>query len=156
MFLHGSAGTLRVVVEQEQALGQLSVVQPLGLQHVGSNGLVLACSHQFLDALALVLLAGCIELLIESELLNVVEVLLLEIGGRHVIVGIHKGKHVLEHAAGGTRCRYELDHALACGLVLLPSLDILLTLACCGGDDALADGGCSLQLQKGEACFELA
>ena len=138
MFLHRRTSTLSIVVEQQQALGQLSVVQTLGLQHVGSYGLVVTLGDECLDALAIILLAGSIQLVVEGKLLDVVKVLLLEIRRGHVIVGIHKGKHVLEHTAGGTRCGYELHHLLAFGLVLLPSIDIRLTLSIRRSYDALA------------------
>ena len=107
----------------------LSVVQPLGLQHVGSYGLVVTLGDECLDTLALILLAGSIQLVVEGKLLDVVKILLLEIGCGYVVVGIHKGKHVLEHTAGGTRCGYKLHHLLAFGLVLLPSLHIRLALS---------------------------
>ena len=156
MLLHRRASTLGVVVEQEQALGQLSVVQSLGFQHLGGHGLVVAGSHQLLHALAAVLLAYGIELAVEGKLLDIVEIFLLEVGGGHVVLGIYKGEHILEHAAGGTRCGHKLHHLLTCGLILLPGFDILLAVACRRGNDTLADGGCGLQFQEREASLELA
>ena len=102
MLFHRRTGSLRILVEEQQSLRQLSVVQTLSLQHIGGYGLVLTFGDQGLDTLALVLLAGGIQCLVEGELLDGVEVLLLEVGGRHVVVGIDEGKHVLEHTTGGT------------------------------------------------------
>ena len=131
-------------MEQKQTLGQLTVVQALGLQHIGSYCLVVAFSHQRLDALAVILLADGIKLLIESKLRDIVEILLLEISSGFVIVGIDEGKHVLEHATGSTRGRNKLYHLLALGLVLLPSLDKVLALSVVGGNDDATDGSGSL------------
>ena len=156
VFLHRCASTLWIVVEQKQALRQLSIVQTLGFEHVGCNGLVITFSNERLDALAVVLLAGSIEFGIEGELLDVIKILLLKVGGWHVVVGIDKGKHILEHAAGGTRCGYELHHLLALGLILLPSLYILFALSLRGSHDTFANGCCCFQLKEGETCFELA
>ena len=142
-------------MEEQQALRQLSVVQALRLQHVGSHSLVLAFGNEGLDALALVLLTDRIECVVESELLDRVEILLLEVGRRHVVVGIHEGKHVLEHTTGSTRGRHELHDLVACGLVLIPSVLILLASRCIGGDDTLTDTGCCLQLQEWEARLKL-
>ena len=102
VFLHRRTGTLGIFVEQQQAFRQLSVVQSLSLQHIGSHSLVVAFSNECLDALTLVLLAGSVECLVESKLLDGVEIFLLEVSCGHIVVGIHKGKHVLEHAAGST------------------------------------------------------
>ena len=144
VFLHRRTRTLSVVMEQQQALGQLSVVQSLSLQHIGGNSLVVALGDECLDALAIVLLAGCIELLVKSKLLDVVKIFLLEIRCRHVVVGVDKGKHVLEHTAGSTRSGNKLHHFLALGLVLLPSFDILLALSLARSHDAFTDSCGSL------------
>ena len=89
-------------MEQEQALGQLSVFQSFSLQHVSSNSLVIALSEEFLDALTLILLAGSIEFIIEGKLLDIVKILLLKISSRYIIIGINKGEHILKHTTGGT------------------------------------------------------
>ena len=60
VFLHRRAWSLGIAVEQQESLRQLTVVQAFGLQHVGSHGLVVTGSYQFLDTLALVLLTGCV------------------------------------------------------------------------------------------------
>ena len=156
VFLHRRTSTLGIVVEQQQSLGQLSVVQSLSLQHVGCNGLVVTLSYERLDTLALILLAGSIQLVVESKLLDIVKILLLEISGRHIVVGIDKGKHILEHTTGGTRCGHKLHHLLALGLVLLPSLYIRLALSLRRRYDALADSCGSLQLQEWKTSFKLA
>ncbi len=102
VFLHRGAGTFGIGMEEEHALRQLSVVQALGLEHVGSDSLVVTGSEEGGDILSLVLLTGGVQGVVESELLDVSEELLLEIGGGHIVIGIDKGEHVLEHATGGT------------------------------------------------------
>ena len=144
MLLHRCAGSLLILVEQQHALGQLAIVQSFLLQHVGCYCLVVAFGHQFLDSLALVLLADGIESVVESELLNVGKVLLLEVGGGHIVVGIDKGEHVLEHAAGCTRCGHELDDAASVGLILFPCSDVLLSLLLARSHDTVAHGCCGL------------
>ena len=89
-------------MEEQQSLRQLTVVQSLGLQHIGSNGLEFTLGNECLDALAFVLLADGIERLVEGKFLNAVEILLLEVGGRHVVIGVDEGEHILEHTAGGS------------------------------------------------------
>ena len=155
MLLHGGTCSFGVLVEEQEALWQLSVVQALSLEHIGSDSLVAPFSDELFDALALVLLANGVECVIESELLDGVEVFLLEIGGGHVIVGIDKCKHVLEHTAGSARCGYELDHLLAFSLVGVPGIDELLALGFSGCNDTIADTSRCFQLQEGETSLEL-
>ena len=155
MLLHGRTGTLCVFVEQQHTLWQLTVVQSLSLQHIGSHSLIVAFCHQSLDTFALVFHADSIQRLVEGKLLNVVEIFLLEIGGRHVIVGIHECKHILEHTTGGATGRYELHDTLTCSLIVLPGFHVLLTLALVGGYDAVTYCSCCFQFQEGEACFKL-
>ena len=102
VLLHRGTGTLGIVVEQEQTLGQLSIVQSFSSQHVGSNSLEVTLLNQRLDALAIVLLTDSIQLVVESKLLNVVKILLLKVRRGLVVIGIHKGKDVLEHTASCT------------------------------------------------------
>ena len=102
VFLHRRARTFWIVVEQEQALGQLAIVQAFCLQHVGSNSLEVTFLHQLLDALAIVFLTSCIELTIEGELFDVVKILLLKVRCGLVVIGIHESEHILEHTAGCT------------------------------------------------------
>lgn len=126
MLLHRCARSFCIVVEEQQSLWQLSVVQSLCLQHVGSDSLVVTLGNECLDALALILLADSIQLTIEGKLLDIVKILLLEISGRHVIVCIDKGKHVLEHTAGCTTGWHELHDTLAGSFILLPRLTYFL------------------------------
>ena len=154
MFLHRCARPLGILVEEQQALRQLTVVQTIGLQHVGSHSLVVAIGDERLDALAFVLLAGSIERIVESELLDGVKVLLLEIGSWYIVVGIHKSEHILKHTAGSTRCRHKLHHALALSLVGVPDVLILLALSSIGGNDSTTDTSGSLELQEGETSLK--
>ena len=154
MLFHGRARALVVLMEEEHALWQLAVVQSFAAQHVGSNGFVVALGHKLFHAAALILQAHVVESIVEGKLLNLVKILLLEISGRNIAVTVDKSEHVLEHAAGGTRCRHELHHALALGLVLLPGFDILLALSLVWGNDAIADGCGSFESQERESCFK--
>ena len=142
-------------MEQQQSLRQLSVVQTLGLQHVGGYSLVLTIGHQCLDALALVLLTYSVQSLVEGEVLYLVEVLLLKVGGRRIVVGIYKSKHVLEHAACSTAGRHKLHYALAFCLIAVPCVYHLLALGDVGGNNAIANACSCLKLQKWETCFKL-
>ena len=102
VLLHRSTRTLWIVVEQEQALGQLSVVQSLCLQHVGGYCFEITLLNQSLDTLAIVFLANSVELTIESKLFDIIKIFLLKVSCGFVVIGIHKSEHVLEHAAGCT------------------------------------------------------
>ena len=139
MLLHRRASTLRILVEQEQAFWQLAVVQPICLEHVGSDGLVFPFSNEGLDALAFVLLADSVEGLIEGELLDAVEILLLKVCCGCIVVSIDEGEHVLEHTAGSTRGGHKLYNLVACGLVLVPGVLKLLAFISVWGNDATSD-----------------
>ena len=102
VLLHRSAWTILVVVEQQQSLWQLAIVQALSLEHILSNSLILAISHQSLDVLTLIFLAFVAKFFLESKVADMVEILLLKVGGRNIIVGIGKCKHVLKHTACGS------------------------------------------------------
>ena len=155
VLLHGRARSLWVVVEEQQALWQLSVVESFGLEHVGGHSLVVTLGHESLDVLSLILLAGGIQLVVEGKLLDIVEIFLLKFGGGHVVVGIDESEDILEHTAGGTRGGHELDDATAGGFVLLPCVYILL--AFCGSrcHDATADGCGGFELEEGESGLKL-
>ena len=155
MFLHRRTRSLSIVMEQQQALRQLTVVQTLSFQHVSCNSLIITLGHQFLDALAVIFLAGGIQLTIESKVLYVVKVLLLKVSRRHVVRSIYKGKHILEHTAGSTRSGYELHHFLAHGLVLLPGIHTGFSRCFVRSYYTLADSGGGLQFQKRETSLEL-
>ena len=139
MLLHRSACTILVFVEEKQTLWQLTVVETLGLKHVGCHSLIVTIGDESFDTLALVLLTDNIESIVERELLDRVEVFLLEIGSRNIIVGINECEHVLEHTAGSTRGWHELHHALSLSLIGIPRILVLLALCCIGGDDASAN-----------------
>ena len=155
MLLHRRAGTLGILVEEQHALRQLTVVQAFLVQHVGHHSLVVALSHQLLHALAVIGLALLVQRPEESEVLDAVEVFLLKVGGRHVIVGIQEAEHILEHAAGSTRSGHELHDFAPLGLIGIPGIDILFPLCLVGSHDTMADAGGSLQAEERETCFKL-
>src|SRR5574344_552035 len=155
MFLHRSARSLGIFVEEQHTLGQLSVVESLSLEHLGSHSLVVAFGQQGGDVLALVLQANIVELIIEGKLLDVVEILLLEVGCGFIILGVHEGKHVLEHAACSSRCRNELHHLLAGSLVLLPTLLKFSSRFLSRGNNSMLYAGGSLEAEEGESGLKL-
>ena len=120
MLLHRGACIVAIAVEEEHALGQLSVVEALGSEHVGCDSFVVTVGDEFADALSFVASACFVECSVESEALNVCEEDFLEVGGRHVVRRADKSKHVLEHAAGGSTGRHELHDGVSVGLILLP------------------------------------
>ena len=155
VLLHRRARTVLVVVEQEQSFRQLTVVQSFGVEHVGDNGLVVAVGDELHDFLAVVGLALVAEGLAEGKLLDVVEKVFLEVGGRHVVVGAEEGEHVLEHAAGRSGGRYELHDFPSFGLVGVPRLDIGVARVIVGSHNAATDGCRGLEPQEREAGFEV-
>ena len=155
VFFHWSTWSLGILVEEQESFWQLAVVQTFSLQHVGSDGLIVTVCNQLLDTFALVLLAGSIECIVESEFLNLVEVLLLEVCGGHIVISINESEHVFEHSTGGTRCGYKLHDFVACSFVLVPYLLELLALVSIGGNDATPDTCCSLKFQEGKSSLKL-
>ena len=155
MLLHRSARSFFIVVEEQQALGQLSVVQALFREHLAGDGLIVALVHQFADFLALVVFTLLAQSLAESELLDVVEEILLEVGCWGIIGSVNKGEHVFEHAAGGTTGRHELHNLVAFLLVLVPHFDAFRTLLFRWSLYTLTYGGGGFQLQEREARLEL-
>ena len=84
--------------------------------------------------------------------MNVGEEGFLEVGGGHVVVGVGKGEHVFEHAAGGARGRHKLHYAVASLLCVgIPSLEVGGLCLGVGLHNALAYAGGSVQLEIGEA-----
>lgn len=54
MFLHRRARTVGIAVKEQQSLGQLTIVQPLGSEHVAHDSLVVAVLKHRLDVLAII------------------------------------------------------------------------------------------------------
>ena len=156
MLLERSARPLGILVEEQQALRQLAVIKPFRLQHVGNDGLVAAFSQKRGDVFAFILKAGIVKLAVEGETLDVVEVTLLKVGLGRIVVAVQESEHVLEHAAGSSAGRNELDNALAFGLVGVPRVDISCTLIVGRSHDAVAHGCGGLEPHDGVALIELA
>ena len=112
MLLHRSARTILVLMEQQQALRQLTIVQALCLKQVCYDSLILAVLDKVANTFAFVLLALCAKSLLESELLDIVEEELFEVGSRLVIVGRKERKEILEHTARSSTCRHELHDSM--------------------------------------------
>ena len=111
-------------MELQQAFGKRTVIQSCCFEQVGCNCLVLAGGKQGRNILALVAEACLVQVVVESEVLYLGEELLLEVGLRFVVVAAQKFKHILEHAAGGTRCGDKFCDLVSCFLVVLPGTDI--------------------------------
>ena len=156
MLFHRCAGTISVAVEKEQSLRELSVVQSFLEEHVLDDFLVLSVLNEILNGLSFVFAAGGVECVVEGEILQSVKELLLEGRRWRVVVGIYKGKHILEHARGSTRSGYELHDFVSLRLVLVPRLDVSLLVVLAGGDDTVFDTGSGFQSQEWESRFELA
>ena len=87
MLFHRSARTVGIVMEEQKTLGQLTIVESLGLQHVGNHSLIVALRNQGVNTFAFVLLTFSIEGIEESKVVDAVEIFLLKISGGHIIVG---------------------------------------------------------------------
>ena len=155
MLLHRRARTFGIVVEEQHTLGQLSVVESLLAEHIGHHSLVVSCGHEGIYSLAFVLLANLVKFLIESEILDFAEESLFEIRGRHIVVGIEEGEHILEHTAGGTAGRHELHNFAALRLIVVPGLDISIALRLVGSDDTVAYAGCGFEAKERKTGLEL-
>ena len=100
MLLQRSAGRCSVTVKLEQTFGQCSVIEPLGLQQVGYYSLVVAVRNKLLDRLALIVLAGGIQVLVECKFGYAVKESLLKRGSGYIIRCVQKSKKIFEHSAG--------------------------------------------------------
>ena len=151
MLLKRSACGGGVSVALEQSLRQGTVVETVSTQKVGDDGFVSAIGHKVLYGFAFILKAGVIKFPEESELFYVVKKGLLKRGGGDVIGCVQETEKILEHAAGGTGCRYELgDDVLAACAVGIPGLDVLGCLTLIECYYTVADGCGGIQLQERE------
>ena len=155
MLLHRSAHLVLILMELEQSLGQLTIVQPLGLQEIGHYGLVVSLLHELLDALLIIHTALVAKSLAESKLLDVVEELLFKVGCRNVIWSVKEGEHILEHTTGRTRGRHKFHNLVTFGLVVIPSLLILLNFLGRRSNDTLTNGGCPLKFEERKTTLDL-
>ena len=155
MLLKRRAGLSVVAVELEQALGQLAVVEAVGIQHGHHNILLTAFCHQSVGTLAVQHNASIVQSGEESEVVETVEELLLEVGRRHVVIGVHKFKHRLEHAAGSAGSRHKFGDLVALLLILVPKLDEVLLFFHRRAQNAVLHTGGGLQAQKREALAKL-
>ena len=98
VLLEGETVEAVVVVELEQGLGQLAVVEAfVGEQQAHQVDLAVLLQHA-VDAEAVVVLRGAVEVVEEGEAVDVGEEDVCELG---ILAGLHKGEEVLEHARGG-------------------------------------------------------
>jgi len=100
MLFERRARAVVVTVEKQQSLGQSSVVEPLRTEQLPHHILVSARLYQRADTGLHVALAHPTEFFSESKSTTSFKKFFLEIGGRLVIVGLEKGKQILEHPTG--------------------------------------------------------
>ena len=146
VLFHRGTRTILVVVEQQQALGQLTVVQSLSFEHVGDYSLIIAGCDKLHDFLSFILLTLIAKSLTEGKLLDVVEEILLEWCCRNVIIGIQESEHILEHTTGSSTGRHKLHYLFACSFILVPRLNVLDSFFVGRCNNPFADSCCSLKL----------
>lgn len=137
VFFERCAGSFGIVMEEEQTLGQFAVVESLAFEQVADDGFVFSVCYQRINALSFVLLTGSIECVEESKRMDVLEEVAHEVVVRRVAFAVKEGKQVLEHTAGGSTGRYELDDFAVASEVFLPGFDVVCLLFCRRDGDAL-------------------
>ena len=155
MLLERSARSLGICVEQQQSLGQLSVVQSFWIEHRSSHLLVVARFHQLVHTFGIQALAGFVQGGEEREFVYVSKISTLEISLWHIVVAVAELEHILEHTAGCAAGRNEFGDVVPGSLVCIPCFNKSLTLYVGGSQDAVAHGCCPAQTQIGEALAEL-
>ena len=155
MLLHRSARSVLILMEEEEALGQLTVIEALSLEEVSHDSLIFASLGKVAYATAVVLLALGTESLLKGEFLYIVEESLLKVCGGYVVGSAEESEEILEHSAGGTACRHELYDAVVRREIVGPVCHVLLYFLLCGLEDAIADGGGSLNLKERETLLEV-
>ena len=155
MLLHRGARAFLVVVEQQQALRQLTVVKAFLHQHLTGDGFVIALIEQLADALALVLATLVAKCLAEGKLLDAIEVLALEGSLRLIVGSIDESEHIFKHTRSSTTGGHKLHNLMTFGLVLVPAVDVALALFCRRGKHAVAYRSCSFEAKEWETGFEL-
>ena len=142
-------------MEEEEALGQLTVIEALSLEEVSHDSLIVASLGKVAYATAVVLLALGTESLLKGEFLYIVEESLLKVGGGYVVWSAEESEEILEHSAGGTACRHELYDTVVRREIVCPVCHVLRNFLLCGLEDAVADGGGSLNLKEWETLLEV-
>ena len=141
-------------MESKESLGQLSIIKTLGKEKIGYNRLVLTSSDKVVDALSFILDTGSIQFRIECELLDACKELLLEIIGWNFIVSIQELKEILEHTAGSTGSRNELQNLIVSLQIFLPEVLVIRGSVVVDYEDAIFWRGSSLKLQIRETSFK--
>ena len=155
VLLHWRAWAFGIAVEEQQALGQLSVGKALLVEQVGHDGLVFPGLYQRGYVLAVVFLALVVQRVVEGELADIAEKVFLEVGLWLVVARVEEGEEVLEHPACRSRRRHELHYLVTGLLVGFPlAYGGLLGLVVFHGD-ALAHRRGSLELEERESLLYL-
>ena len=102
VFLHRCARSLGILVEEQHAFRQLTVVESLRFEHISHHRLVIAIGNQRGDVFSFVFHACGIQFIVECETGDIIEVLFFERGGRHIVISRQESEHIFEHTAGGT------------------------------------------------------
>ena len=154
VFFQRRAAAVLVAVEFQQAFGQRTVVQSGGLQQGGDHSLVVSFGNQSGNLLSGGLQASRVQVVVESEFLNLLEEGLFKSGLGSVIVRTQKLEHILEHTACRTRSGHKLHHHLVRLRIGFPRIEVFLLLVRAGCQDTFLYGSGSGELQIGKSFFK--
>ena len=143
--------TARATVKLDQCLGQEAIVKSLLAQHGLGHLATTAAGYERVSVLPVKIFTGLVEVAIESKLVDVAKKLFFKVGSWLIVARGHKGKHVLEHAAGRSRGRDKLLDSAIGSLKGFPTLHTLLDLLVAKALDAVAHGSHSLDLEIGKS-----
>ena len=144
-----------IAVELQQAFRKRTVIQSGSFKQVRHYSLVIMLRQQGIDVLARVIQTSRIQVIVESEIVNVVEEFLFEIGRGHIIIRSQELEHILKHTACRSRCRNKLHHLPVAVLVSIPCSQVfLLHVFVCYHNAVILYGCGSRQTQKRKTFFE--
>ncbi len=155
MFFQRCAGAFGVAVEFEKSFGQTAVVQAVAGEHGGGHFLVFSFGKEAVYIFSVDVFAGFVQILAEGCVVQSFKIYFLEIGCRPVVTGVQEGEHVLEHAAGGTGGRHELDDMMVFRGVAFPVFEVFLLFLSGEGEDSFFGAGCRAQAEVWKAVDEL-
>ena len=119
-------------MEFEQTFRQGAVIQSGCFEQGGYHCFIVAVFDQSGNIFSVDTLAGYIQVVIESKILDSVEECLFELGSRPVIVGGQELEQVLEHTTRCTGGGNELYDSLICVCICIPGGQISLLFFCIG------------------------
>ena len=120
MLFHGSMHFRADLVKIEHRFWKASVVQTFRHQKTRNDGFVFPVFHQLINCRALDFLQFCIQPVIESKFMNLIEEILHKTVGWDISVTINEGEKILKHSTCRTRCRHKFQDMSARSQVTLP------------------------------------